>query len=220
MSISTALEDHTKKKTLVATERHRPDVVLEREAWKKLQDVIDLKRFVFIDETWAKTNLTPLYGWAEIGKRVLDAVPHGHWKTTTFLAALRHDCLTAPMVVDGAINGELFLAYVEQILLPTLQEGDIVVMDNLTSHKVAGVKEAIESVGAQVLYLPPYSPDLNPIENVFSKVKTMLRKWKLRTMEELWNKIRELCDIFLPDECKNYVRNAGYHEKTTIQRKS
>jgi len=161
--------------------------------------------------------MTPLYGWAEIGKRVIDDVPHGHWKTTTFLAALRHEGLTAPMVVDGAINGELFLAYVEQILLPVLREGDIVVMDNLSSHKVAGVERAIESVGAQVLYLPPYSPDLNPIENAFSKLKTMLRKLKLRTMEELWKKLRELCDVFSPEECKNYFKNAGYYRNTKLQ---
>ena len=154
--------------------------------------------------------MTPLYGRAEIGKRVIDDVPHGHWKTTTFLAALRHDGLTAPMVVDGAINGELFLAYVEQILLPTLQEGDIVVMDNLSSHKVAGVKKAIESVGAKWMYLPPYSPDFNPIENVFSKLKTLVRKSKLRTVETLWKKLGELCDIFSTQECKNYFRHAGY----------
>ena len=128
--------------------------------------------------------MTPLYGWAAIGKRVIDHVPHGHRKTTTFLAALRHDGLTAPMVVDGAINGELFLAYVNKILLPTLREGDIVVLDNLSSHKVAGVKGAIASVGAKVVYLPPYSPDFNPIENVFSKLKTMLRKAKLRTVRK------------------------------------
>ena len=161
--------------------------------------------------------MTPLYGWAEIGKRVIDDVPHGHWKTTTFLAALRHEGLTAPMVVDGAINGELFLAYVEQILLPVLCEGDIVVMDNLSSHKVAGVEKAIESVGAQVLYLPPYSPDLNPIENAFSKLKTMLRKLKLRTMDELWKKLGQLCDICSPEECKNYFKNAGYYGNTKIQ---
>jgi transposase len=155
--------------------------------------------------------MTPLYGRAEIGKRLIDHVPHGHWKTTTFLAALRHDGLTAPMVVDGAINGELFLAYVEQILLPTLREGDIVVMDNLSSHKVAGVKEAIESVGAKVLYLPPYSPDLNPIEMVFSKLKTRVRKLKLRKVEDLWNSLGELCDIFSPEECQNYFRHAGYN---------
>jgi len=154
--------------------------------------------------------MTPLYGWAPMGKRVIDYVPHGHWKTTTFLAALRHDRLTAPMVVDGAINGELFLAYVNQILLSTLQAGDIVVGDNLSSHKVSGVAEAIESVGAQVLYLPPYSPDFNPIEQVFSKLKTMLRKLKSRTMEDLWKNLGELCDIFTPKECYHYYKNAGY----------
>jgi len=154
--------------------------------------------------------MTPLYGWGERGKRVIDYVPHGHWKTTTFLAALRHDRLTAPLVIDGAINGELFLAYVNQILVSTLHEGDIVVLDNLSSHKVAGVKELIESAGAKVLYLPPYSPDFNPIENVFSKLKTMLRKLKSRTMEDLWNNLGELCDIFTPNECYNYYRKAGY----------
>ena len=154
--------------------------------------------------------MTPLYGWAPMGKRVIDYVPHGHWKTTTFLAALRHDRLTAPMVVDGAINGELFLAYVNQILLSTLQAGDIVVGDNLSSHKVSGVAEAIESVGAQVLYLPPYSPDFNPIEQVFSKLKTMLRKLKSRTMEDLWKNFGELCDIFTPKECYHYYKKAGY----------
>jgi len=141
---------------------------------------------------------------------VIDYVPHGHWKTTTFLAALRHDRLTAPMVIDGAINGELFLAYVNQILVSTLHEGDIVVLDNLSSHKVAGVEKAIASVGAKVLYLPPYSPDFNPIENVFSKLKTMLRKLKSRTMEDLWKNLGELCDIFTPNECYNYYKNAGY----------
>jgi len=154
--------------------------------------------------------MTPLYGWGEIGKRVIDYVPHGHWKTTTFLAALRYDHLTAPMVIDGAINGKYFLAYVNQILLSTLKEGDIVVLDNLGSHKVAGVKEAIESVGARVMYLPPYSPDFNPIEQVFSKLKAMLRKKKARTMEDLWKNIGELCDIFTPKECYNYYKNAGY----------
>ena len=137
-------------------------------------------------------------------------VPHGHWKTTTSLAALRYDGLTAPMVVDGAINGELFLAYVEQVLLPTLREGDIVGMNNLSSHKVVGVKKAIESVGARVLYLPPYSPDLNPIEMVFSKLKTLVRKSKLRKVSDLWHRLGELCDAFTPKECKNYFKHAGY----------
>ena len=154
--------------------------------------------------------MAPFYGWAPIGERVIDDVPHGHWKTTTFIAALRCDGLTAPMVIDGAINGELFLAYVNQILVSTLQEGDIVVLDNLSSHKVAGVKVAIESVGAKVLYLPPYSPDLNPIEQVFSKLKAMLRKLRSRTIENLWKSLGELCDIFTPKECYHYYKNAGY----------
>jgi len=164
--------------------------------------------------------MTPLYGWAEKGKRVIDHVPHGHWKTTTFLAALRHHGLSAPMVIDGAINGKYFLAYVEQILLPTLREGEIVVLDNLSSHKVAGVKELIESAGAEVLYLPPYSPDFNPIENVFSKLKTMLRKLKSRTMEDLWNNLGKLCDIFSPVECYNYFKHAGYGKITRVQTNS
>jgi len=158
--------------------------------------------------------MTPLRGRAERGQRVIDYVPHGHWKTTTFLAALRHDGLTAPLVVDGAINGELFLAYVKQQLVQTLHKGDIVVLDNLSSHKVAGVKEAIESAGAKVIYLPPYSPDFNPIEMVFSKLKTLVRKAKMRTVETLWRKLGELCDVFSPSECLNYFRHAGYKIKS------
>ncbi|MCL2005369.1 MAG: transposase [Planctomycetaceae bacterium] len=138
----------------------------------------------------------------------MDYVPHGHWKTTTFIASLRCDGLRAPMVVDGAINSELFLAYVEQILVETFQKGDIVVMDNLSLHKVA-----IERVGAKVVYLPPYSPDFNPIENVFAKLKSLLRKLKLRTMEALWQRLGELSDVFLPEECKNYFKHAGYKKE-------
>ena len=140
----------------------------------------------------------------------------GPLPTTTFLAALRHDGLTAPLVIDGAIKGELFLAYVEQELVKTLTEGDMVVLDNLSSHKVTGVKEAIESVGAKILYLPPYSPDFNPIELVFSKLKTLVRKSKVRKVEELWKKLGELCDVFTPNECKNYFKHAGYNGKTKI----
>ncbi len=185
-----------------------------------LQEIFDWENFVFLDETWGKTNMTPLYGRAPVGERVIDFVPHGHWKTTTFLAALRHDGLTAPMVADGAINGELFLAYVKQILLPTLKEGDIVVMDNLSSRKVAGVEAAIHSVGASVLYLPPYGPDFNPIEMVFSKLKTLVRKAKVRKVEDLWRKIGELCDLFSPEECRNYFRPAGYRENKLLQTNS
>lgn len=138
------------------------------------------------------------------------AIPHGHWKTTTFIAALRHDRITAPCVFDGAINGERFLAWVEQALVPTLTPGDIVVMDNLGSHKVAGIREAIEAAGARALYLPPYSPDLNPIEQVFAKLKGILRTVAARTVDALWDAIGAAMDNFPPGECANYLRNAGY----------
>jgi transposase len=128
---------------------------------------------IFIDETWTKTNMVRLYGRSERGRRLVDAVPHGHWNTSTFIAGLRHDGLVAPCVFDGAINGELFLAYLEQVLVPTLRDGDIVIMDNLGSHKVAGVRQAIEATGAKLLYLPPYSPDLNPIEQAFAKLNDL-----------------------------------------------
>ena len=137
-------------------------------------------------------------------------VPHGHWKTTTFVAALRSSGLTAPLVVDGAINGPIFLAYVQQQLVPTLSKDDIVVMDNLSSHKVVGVREAIEAVGAKIAYLPPYSPDLNPIETVFSKFKTLLRKAAHRTVESLWKACGELIDAFSEPECRNHIRHCGY----------
>lgn len=169
-----------------------------------------MKRFVFIDETWVATNMCRRYGRSRRGERLIAAVPHGHWKTTTFVAALRADGLTAPLVVDGAINGMLFRAYVEQQLAPTLRAGDIVVMDNLSAHKVAGVREAIEAVGARVIYLPPYSPDLNPIELVFSKLKWLIRSAAERTVDGLWNRLGSLIDSFPPDECLRYFAHCGY----------
>ncbi len=150
------------------------------------------------------------YGRAPRGERVVAAIPHGHWKTTTFLAALRFDRITAPCVFDGAINGARFLAWVQQALVPTLSAGDIVIMDNLSSHKVAGVREAIEEVGATPLYLPPYSPDLNPIEQVFAKLKASLRKRGARTVDDLWAAIGDALDEFSATECGNYLVNAGY----------
>jgi transposase len=165
---------------------------------------------VFIDETWASTAMARRYGRARRGARVVAAVPHGHWKTTTFLAALRHDGLSAPCVFDGAINGARFLAYVEQALAPTLRPGDIVIMDNLGAHKVAGVRQAIEARGAVVLYLPPYSPDLNPIEQAFAKLKSLLRSAAKRTVASLWQAIGRALDAFSPTECANYLAHAGY----------
>jgi transposase len=162
---------------------------------------------VFIDETWATTNMARRYGRAQRG---VAAVPHGHWKTTTFLAALRHDGITAPCVFDGAINGTRFLAYVEQALAPTLRPGDIVVLDNLRAHKVNGVRAAIEAAGAELLYLPPYSPDLNPIEPAFAKLKALLRAAAKRTVDALWHAIGHALDAFSPAECTRYLAHAGY----------
>ena len=167
-------------------------------------------RLVFIDETWATTNMTRLRGRAPRGERLVQPVPHGHWKTSTFVAGLRTSGLTAPLVVDGAMNGEVFLAYVEQILVPTLSPGDILILDNLSSHKVAGVREAIERCGATLVYLPPYSPDLNPIEQAFAKLKALLRKIAARTVGKLWDAIGDLLERFAPQECLNYFANAGY----------
>lgn len=165
---------------------------------------------MFIDETWASTNMSRRYGRSLKGRRLISAVPHGHWKTTTFVAALRSEGLTAPMVVDGAINGRVFLAYVRQQLVPTLRPGDIVVMDNLASHKVSGVREAIEEAGARVAYLPPYSPDLNPIELVFSKLKRLLRSAGERTVDGLWGLLGRVHEKFPTDECRRYIAHCGY----------
>ena len=165
---------------------------------------------MFIDETWAKTNLTRTHGRCARGRRLLAKVPHGHWRTLTFLAALRCDRIDAPCVVDGPINGRSFLAYVEQVLAPTLSEGDIVIMDNLGSHKGQEVRRAIRAVGAKLFFLPPYSPDLNPIEQAFAKLKTLLRKADERTVQATWRRIGSLLDAFSPAECANYLTNAGY----------
>jgi transposase len=171
---------------------------------------IDPERLVFIDETGANTKMTRLYGRAPRGRRLLAAAPFGHWKTMTFVAGLRHTGLTAPMVLDGPMTGCAFLAYVDQVLAPTLTPGDIVVMDNLPAHKTQDVRAAIAATGAQLFLLPPYSPDLNPIEMAFSKLKTLLRKDPERTIDGLWRRIGTLLDNFKPDECANYIRHAGY----------
>ena len=194
----------------MAREQDRPDVSRRRAQWRKYQRRIDPSRLVFIDETWVKTNMTRTHGWAPRGKRLVDKVPHGHWKTTTFLAALRHDRIDAPFLVDGAINGEWFLAYVEQVLVPTLKPGDIVILDNLGSHKAKAVRQAIRKAGAKLIFLPKYSPDLNPIEQVFAKLKTLLRKAAARTADAVTAAIGQLLDSFTPKECSNYFKNAGY----------
>ena len=198
------------KKSLHASEQDRPDVARRRARWKQHQGKLDPTRVVFIDETWAKTNMTRTHGGCARGARLVAKVPHGRWRTLTFLAALRSDRIDAPCVIDGPINGEAFLAYVEQVLVPTLKPGDIVIMDNLGSHKGKAVRSAIRAAGAKLFFLPPYSPDLNPIEQVFAKLKTLLRKAAERTLEETWKRIGALLDCFPPHECANYIANAGY----------
>ncbi len=171
---------------------------------------LDPARVVSVDETWAKTNVTGTHGYAPRGARLVQAAPFGHWHTTTFVGAMRADGFVAPLVVAGAVNGDMFRAWVGQHLAPTLRPGDTVVMDNLGSHKVAGVRRAVEAAGCRLLYLPPYSPDLNPIEMAFSKLKRLLRAAAARTREGLWAAIGRLLGEFAPAECQSYIRHAGY----------
>jgi transposase len=171
---------------------------------------MDPARFVFLDETGASTNMVRRYGWGPKGGRLADATPHGHWRTTTSVAGLRSTGFVAPLVLDGPMTGEVFRDHVEQALAPALEPGGVVVMDNLAAHKVPGVREAIRAAGASVLHLPPYSPDLNPIEQAFAKLKAGLRKAGARTRDALWATIGYLLDTFSPDECRNHLANSGY----------
>ena len=182
----------------------------KRERWHRHQHKLDPRRLVFIDETWAKTNMTRTHGRSLRGDCLVAKVPHGRWRTLTFIAALRHDRITAPIVFDQPINGETFTAYVEQALLPTLTPGDVVILDNLGSHKGKAVRQAIRKAGAHLLFLPPYSPDLNPIEQMFSKLKTLLRKADERSVDATWKRIGSLLECFAPEECSNYLANSGY----------
>jgi transposase len=198
------------KKTLFALEQGRADVARRRQRWRSMQDRLDPCRLVFIDETWIKTNMAPLRGWGPKGERLRGFAPHGHWRTLTFLGALRCDRLTAPCVFDGPINGESFRAYVEQQLVGVLKPGDIVIMDNLGSHKSAAVRRLIKQTGARLWYLPPYSPDLNPIEQVFAKIKHWMRIAQKRTIDDACDHIGHLVQTIMPNECSNYFGNAGY----------
>jgi transposase len=182
----------------------------QREDWKAEQPTLDSESFIFVDETWASTNMTRTHGRCPQGERLVMDVPHGHWKTTTFVVGLRTTGLIAPTVVDGPMTGDVFVAYVQQQLVPTLKAGDVVVMDNLSSHKRAAVRTAIESVGATLRLLPPYSPDLNPIEKAFSKLKSKLRAAQKRTIPELEQYLGEVLDCFSPEECENYFVSCGY----------
>jgi len=185
-------------------------VARRRRRWRQYQGRLDPTRLVFIDETWVKTNMTRTHGRCTRGKRLVAKAPHGHWRTLTFLAALRSDRIDAPCVIDGPINGRSFLAYVVQFLIPTLKPGDIVIMDNLGSHKRQAIRAALTAVGAKLFFLPPYSPDLNPIEQVFAKLKTLLRKAAERSITATWRRVGALLEHFTPQECANYLANSGY----------
>jgi transposase len=202
--------DHAQKKTGHAAEQDRPDVLSRREAWFEGQLDLDPHALVFIDETGASTKMARLHGRAPCGERLRAAIPHGHWKTTTFVGALRLTGMTAPMVLDGPMTGECFLAYTEQVLVPSLRPGDVVILDNLPAHKGTAVRDAVEAAGATLRFLPPYSPDFNPIENAFAKLKTLLRKAAARTVDHLSRVIGDSLDAFTPAECANYFAAAGY----------
>lgn len=210
MALLCPAADHAQKKTAHAAEQERPDILRRRQEWFDDQLDLDPARLVFIDETWASTNMARRYGRALRGQRLRASVPHGHWKTTTFVAGLRLTGLVAPFVLDGPINRDAFEVYVEKVLVPELRLGDVVVMDNLSSHKGPSVRALIEAAGATLLYLPPYSPDFNPIENAFAKLKALLRKAAERTTDGLWAAIGRLIDTFTPSECANYFTAAGY----------
>ena len=183
---------------------------MRREDWFEDQLDLDPERLVFIDETWASTNMARRYGRAPRGQRLRASVPHGHWKTTTIVAGLRLTGIAAPFVLDGPVNRHAFETYVARVLAPELKAGDVVIMDNLSSHKGPRVRELIEAAGARLRYLPPYSPDFNPIENAFAKLKALLRKASARTVQALWAVIGKLVDAFTPAECANYFAAAGY----------
>lgn len=193
-----------------ASEQDRPDVAARRTRWRVEQLHLDPKRLIFIDETWAKTNMTRLRGRAPRGERLIEKVPHGHWKTTTLIAGLGIEGMRCSTTVDGAVNGDVFTAFIEHVLRPTLHRGEIVIMDNLSAHKVHGVREAIESVGASVVYLPPYSPDLNPIELAFSKLKQLMRSCKHRLVEPLWHDVQRMLDAISPTDAMHFYQHCGY----------
>jgi len=193
-----------------ASEQERPDIKAAREAWQRDQKEWDARKLIFLDETGLNTKMGRLYGRSPVGERCFASLPHGHWSTASFIAALRHDRISAPMLLDGPMNGEAFLAYIEQVLCPELTSGDMVICDNLSVHKVKGVREAIERCGATLRYLPPYSPDLNPIEMAFSKLKAGLRQAAQRTLEGVQSATATVLDSFTPDHCRNFFNHANY----------
>jgi transposase len=185
-------------------------VAAAREAWFAAQPDLDPARLIFIDETGLSTRMTRLRGRCARGQRLRSGIPHGHWLVTTFVAGLRVSGMSAPMLLDGPMTRDWFLAYVEQVLAPTLTAGDVVILDNLPAHKGTAIQAAIEAHGARLQFLPPYSPDFNPIEMAFAKLKAHLRRIGARTIEEFWKAVGSICDFYTPHDCWNYLRHAGY----------
>lgn len=197
-----------------AAEQHRPDVAQRRAYWRLKQAGLDPRRLVFIDETWCKTNMTRRRGRAPIGRRLVEHVPHGHWKTTTLIAALDQGGIRCSATIDGPINGDIFTAFIEQILVPTLKPGQIVVLDNLSSHKMVGARQAIEATGAAMWFLPPYSPDLNPIEAAFSKLRRLYESAGHRCVETLWADTQRIMNLIRPSDAAGFFRHCGYQNAT------
>ena len=195
---------------MLADEQGRADVAAARVRWIANRHRLDAKRLVFIDETWAKTNMHRSHGRCVRGQRLIGRAPYGHWRTSTFVAGLRHDGIVAPLIFDRPMNGLIFQFYVITCLAPELRPGDTVIMDNLASHKSQAVKDAIQARRAHLLFLPPYSPDLNPIEKLFSKLKTLLRAASVRTVDGLWDRVGDILNQITSSECENYLRHAGY----------
>jgi transposase len=198
------------KKTVYASEQDRQDVAVARQSWRANQHELDPERLIFIDETGTTTSMGRLRGWCERGERLIGKLPNGHWKISTFVAGLTTQGLVAPFVIDRPMNGAIFRVYLQQCLVPVLRPGQIVIMDNLSVHKSEDVREIIEAAQAGLRYLPPYSPDLNPIEIAFSKLKALLRKAAERTVPDLWDRIGAILNEFSADECVNFFRHAGY----------
>ena len=200
----------TKKRTIFATEQDRPDVVIARDIWRAAQAGLDFASLVFVDETGTTTSMTRLRGWGRKGKPLYGQAPHGHWMTSTFVAGLQHDGILAPMLIDRPMNGSIFRQWLVEHLIPEMRPGSIVVCDNLPAHKVAGIRQCLEDAGMGLLYLPPYSPDFNPIEQAFAKLKALLRRAAPRSFEAICDALKLILNRFRPAECANYLRHSGY----------
>ena len=199
-----------KKITIFATEQGRLDVAIAREIWRAAQQELDFASLVFVDETGTTTNMARRYGWGQKGKPLLGKAPHGHWMTSTFVAGLQHDGILAPMLIDTPMTGGIFHQWLVEHLIPEMQPGSIVVCDNLPAHKITDIRQCLESAGMSLLYLPAYSPDFNPIEQVFAKLKALLRQAAARSFDAICDALKSILERFSPDECSNYIRHAGY----------